>query len=72
MRLSWTGGQRVVLIGEGMKLEEMEKWSKKDLRERVNGYFKQGEEAGWSGPILTEAQFYMRELENIGMIRGFR
>lgn len=49
-----------------MRLEEMEKWSRRDLRDRINQCFEHAQEveANDRPAILTEAEFYMRELEH--------
>lgn len=48
-----------------MKLEELEKLKKKDLRSRINECFKAAEETGSdSNALYTKAEFYMRELEH--------
>jgi hypothetical protein len=48
-----------------MRVEEVEKLSKKELRARANACFAQAEVPGYErGPLLFEAQFYMRELEH--------
>jgi hypothetical protein len=48
-----------------MRVEEVEKLSKKELRSRANACFANAEVPGYErGPLLFEAQFYMRELEH--------
>ena len=48
-----------------MRLEEFEKWSKDQLRNGINLCFEAAQEADDNarGDILTEVEFYMRELE---------
>ena len=49
-----------------MRLEEMEKWSRRDLRDRINFCLEHAAEVSGDdrSTTLTEAEFYMRGLEH--------
>jgi hypothetical protein len=48
-----------------MRLEELEVLKKKELRSRINACFETAETPGYErGPLYSQAEFYMRELEH--------
>jgi hypothetical protein len=48
-----------------VRLEELEKLGKRELRDRINLCFEEAEQPGTQrGPLYSRAQFYMRELEH--------